>query len=461
MTETIQTTEIELKSCRLGELLGALSYALDLTEGQEAGHGIRSCFIGMRIGQKIGLSEPDLADLYYTVLLKDLGCSSNAARICQLYLTDDRVFKGDFKKVDGSIRKALAFALRHTANSEPIFKKARVIFDVLSRSDALITEIFTTRCETGADIARQMGFSDRVARGISALDEHWDGHGRPYRLAGPSIPLFSRIALVAQVFEVFSKGVSADAAIDEVSRRSGTWFDPEIVNATLACSRDPDFWRDLFSADLEERVFAMPPAQDEVILTESRFDDIIQAFSRVIDAKSPFTHGHSRRVSIYADLLAQELNFSTQGRRQIRHAALLHDIGKLGVSNQILDKKEALTDSEFEIIKSHPSLGEAILARIPAFGSISRIAATHHERLDGKGYPHGLTATHLTQEMRLVSVADVFDALSAERPYRAALPLDEVRRLMTNMANAALDDEILKVLWKVLDSSDFQVIPAS
>ncbi len=447
--------EARIEGCTLGEVLGALSHALDLTEGQEPGHCVRCCFIGTRIGERMGLSVDAAADLYYTLLLKDLGCSSNAARICQLYFTDDRIFKNGFKTVDGSVRQALAFVLRHTAKGQPLAQRARAVVDVLRNSEELVTEIFETRCETGADIARQMRFSDAVADGIAGLDEHWNGGGRPYRLVGDAIPLFSRIALLAQVLEVFSRGVGPDAALREIERRSGTWFDPEIVRAAVSCVRDPGFWDELAAPDLEQRLFAMQPALDKLTLNDARLDEIIQAFARVIDAKSPFTHGHSQRVALYTGLLSQELNFGENTQRWMWRTALMHDIGKLGVSNQILDKNGKLTEDEFATIKRHPLMSESILSRVPAFQPMAWIAAMHHERLDGKGYPYGLTASSLIQEMRVLTVADIFDALSADRPYRSALPLPEVRVIMGKMVGTAIDGDIVEALWRVVDSADF------
>lgn len=448
-----------IDGCTLGEVLGSLSHALDLTEGQEPGHCVRCCFIGTRIGEELGLSPGEAADLYYTLLLKDLGCSSNAARICQLYLTDDHSFKNGFKTVDGSVKQAIAFVLRHTATDEPLIRRARTVLDVLRGADTLVKDIFETRCLAGADIARQMRFSDAVAQGIAGLDEHWDGGGRPYRLAGDEIPLFSRIALLAQVMEVFSRAAGPDAALREIDQRSGTWFDPRIVRAAMSCARDPGFWEALAAPDIESRVFAMQPAQDALSLDDDLLDDIVKAFARVIDAKSPFTHGHSERVAHYTGLIAQELSLGANTRRWMWRTALMHDIGKLGVSNRILDKKGKLTDEEFEIVKRHPVMSQSILHHVRPFRPMAWIAAAHHERLDGRGYPYGLSADALTQEMRILTIADIFDALSADRPYKPAMPLDEVRVIMDEMVGTAIDGEILQALWAATEKSGQFVSP--
>lgn len=225
-----------IDGCTLGEVLGSLCHALDLTEGQEPGHCVRCCFIDTRIGAELGLSPGEAADLYYSLLLKDLGCSSNAARICQLHLTDDHTFKSGFKTVDGSVKQAIAFVLRHTATDEPLIRRASTVLGVLRGADEMVKDIFETRCQAGADIARQMRFSDAVAEGIAGLDEHWDGGGRPYRLAGDAIPLFSRIALLAKVMEVFSRAAGGEWSIPADTWRAGPASCKQMPTAAIMAS---------------------------------------------------------------------------------------------------------------------------------------------------------------------------------------------------------------------------------
>src|SRR3954454_7387158 len=162
-------------SIRLAEILGALSRALDLTEGQPPGHCVRCCWIGVAIGRALDLRDEELADLYYTLLLKDLGCSSNAARICELYLADDLRFKGDFKLVDGSLSQVLRFVLSHTGLKAGLAERFRGVLNILQNGGEIARDLIETRCHRGADIARQMRFSPAVASGILDLDEHWDG----------------------------------------------------------------------------------------------------------------------------------------------------------------------------------------------------------------------------------------------------------------------------------------------
>ena len=179
-----------------------------------------------------------------------------------------------------------------------------------------------------------------------------------------------------------------------------------------------------------------------------------QAFARVIDAKSPFTHGHSARVALYTDLICTELGYAPEARRWMRRAALMHDIGKLGVSNRILDKPARLTDAEFDVIRRHPAMGEEILAQVDQFRPMARLAGAHHERLDGKGYPRGLRAPEISRDVRVLTVSDIFDALTAERPYRAATPLRKTYEIMDAMVGTAIDPECYAALKRAVAAAE-------
>ncbi|MBC7280936.1 HD-GYP domain-containing protein [Hoeflea sp.] len=442
---------------RLADLLGALSYALDITEGQPEGHCIRCAFIGTRIGEALGLTDEVLKDLYYTLLLKDLGCSSNAARICELYLADDISFKRAFKTIDGSLSSALRFVFARTGLESGLSERIRAIVNILQNGGEISRSLIETRCHRGADIAAQMRFSEAVQDGIRSLDEHWDGTGKPEGLKGDQIPLISRITLMAQVIDVFRTDNGAAAALREIEARSGTWFDPALVSAFVTAQAAPDFWEMLGSPNIATRVFAMKPAQQSEPVDEDYLDDIAAAFSDVVDAKSPFTADHSNRVTLYTDMIAEELGLGPDHRRWLRRAALLHDLGKLGVSNQVLDKPGKPDADEWASIRRHPAQSEAILRRVHAFHDIAPIAAAHHERLDGKGYPYGLKGDEICLEARILTVADVFDALSAERPYRAAMPISRALAILDADAGTGFDPACIAALRSGLARLDAEV----
>lgn len=436
---------------RLSELMGAFSHALDITEGQPPGHCVRCCWIGMHIGRTVGLDESSLWELYYTLLLKDLGCSSNAARICELYLTDDLQFKRNYKTVGDSVPRALSFVLTHTGLKAGLAERFRRIFSVVRDADALARELIATRCHRGAEIATMLRFPRGVADGILSLDEHFNGKGRPEGLAGSAIPLYSRIALLSQVIDVFHTQGGPQAALDEAWLRSGRWFDPELVKAFEAVAASPGFWQALAADDLAARVHAIEPQVRQVVLDDAYLDDIAAAFGQVVDAKSPYTSGHSTRVARYADAIAEKLGIDAASRRWLHRGALLHDVGKLGVSNSVLDKAGSLDAAEWEAVRRHAEYTESILGRFSGFAELARIAGAHHERLDGAGYPRGVAADAIVLETRIITTADIFDAITAERPYRGAIPMGQALDMMRKTVGTALDPSCFEALCASVD----------
>ena len=441
------TTPVRL---RLSELISALSYALDITEGQPAGHCVRCCWIGMHIGQQLGLDERALWELYYSLLLKDLGCSSNAARICELYLTDDRSFKHDFKQVGDSLPQVLNFVLGHTGLRAPLAERFRSVLNIVRHGDEIANELISTRCQRGAEIARLLRFPEAVAAGIYSLDEHYNGKGRPLGLAGDAIPLNARIALLAQVVDVFHTAGGRAAALQEVASRSGQWFDPRLVELMQSLGNNEDFWAMLGSPSLDEAIWALEPSGQVIELDDDYLDDITTAFGQVVDSKSPYTSGHSARVALYTDLIAEELGISVERRRWIKRGAMLHDVGKLGVSNSILDKPGKLDAEEWAAVQAHAMYTEVILSRIDAFAELAIVSAAHHERLDGKGYPRGVSAAEIRLETRIITTADIFDAITAARPYRGAIPIPRTLEMMAENVGTAIDPDCFAALQRII-----------
>lgn len=431
---------------KLSELIAALSHALDMTEGQPVGHCVRCCWIGMQIGCEIGLPDEERWELFYTLLLKDLGCSSNAARICELYLTDDLGFKRDFKTVGDSLPQVLRFVLAHTGLKASLAERFRSVLTILRDGPRISQELIATRCQRGAEIARLLRFPERVSQGIYSLDEHFNGHGKPEGLAGTAIPVYARIALLAQVVDVFHTASGPQAALAEARLRSGSWFDPALVAAFERAAAAPAFWPTLASPVIEQAVSALEPAGRELPLDDDYLDDIAAAFGQVVDSKSPYTSGHSERVALYTDVVAEALGLSPERRRWLRRGALLHDVGKLGVSNSVLDKPGPLDDEEWQAMRRHAAYTEAILSRVGAFSELARIAGAHHERLDGGGYPRGLRAGQIDLATRIITVADIFDAITADRPYRGPIPVPRALEMMAGMVGSAIDADCFEAL---------------
>lgn len=408
------------------DVIAGLSGALDITEGHPTGHAARSCLIGLRLASVIGVDEASRGDLVHALLLKDAGCSSNAARLSQLVGGSDHeakraVWLTDWRRWS----EKLAYVTAYTGRGEALWSRLGRLARLAAQPKAE-QEMFQIRCDRGAAIALDLGLSRATAEAIRAMDEHWDGGGLPSGLRGHDIPLLAQIVGIAQVTEIFWEKADVRAAVDVVKRRSGRWFNPALVRAVRVIARDERFWHDLRTGDPVELLHAVAPAAALAATTAAGLDRVVEAFAGVIDAKSPFTHDHSRRVADYAVAAAERLGFPAARLSRLRRTALLHDIGKLGVSNSILDKNGPLTPDEWTAMKTHTRHTYEILDRVPVFREVAFDAACHHERLDGGGYHLGLSGAALSPTARVLAVADVTDALRSDRPYRAGMPVERV-----------------------------------
>jgi putative nucleotidyltransferase with HDIG domain len=436
------------------EVLAALSRALDLTEGQPLGHSVRACVIGMRLGQSIGLAEEELAALYYALLLKDAGCSSNAARMAALYGSDDQTIKPRLKIVDWDDRMRTALETwRNTGLNASLWSRVNYFLGI-AREENVAKEIIAARCERGADIARRLGFPASTVRAIRSLDEHWNGKGYPDGKRGDEIPLLSRILNIAQTLEVFLARDGLVAAVDVLRERRGRWFDPALVDEVLKWRRDGDWWHSIHTPNVEENVLSLEPAQRARTLDERGLDDVAQAFADIIDAKSPFTYRHSSTVAMYACAIGERTGFDAEQLRRTRRAGLLHDVGKVGISNRILDKNGPLGSDERTAIQKHPVYTWEILSRVTAFASFARQASTHHEKLDGSGYPWGIGSDEMDPMARALVVADIYEALTADRPYRAGMKVEDALGIIERERGRKLDGGAIDALASAVEAAD-------
>ncbi len=441
-----------LSELRLSEVLAALSHALDLTEGQPPGHAQRTCLIALRIAERLGLPEQDRAALFYAALLKDAGCSNAAARFSALFAGDDIAIKQAGKFVDWTRpQDAIRFTARQVGGGMTRLQRARQFVIALRGLAAEGNALVTARCERGADVIAALGLPAAASDAVRALDERWDGGGQPYRLAGEQLPLLGSIVGLAQTAEVFLTGFGREAARTVVRRRRGSAFDPRVADAFLAIGDDDRLWRDHEREDLSTLLSELEPAELVRIADEHELDRVAEAFARVIDAKSPYTASHSAGVARFAVAIGEQLGFAPATLRDLNRAGLLHDVGKLAISSAILDKPGKLTDDEFRQIRMHAVYGEQILRPVRAFAAWSDDAAAHHERLDGRGYHRGLNGSQLSPLARTLAVADVFEALTAERPYRGAMAPDEALGLMRKEVGTAYCPRAFAALEAIAD----------
>ncbi len=446
-------TVTDTQQVNMSEVLAGLASILDIVEGQPPGHVLRSCLIGMRIGERIGLDDEQRSSLFYALLLKDAGCSSNAARISAMFDADDFVSKYTYKTVDWTRQPdATLYVMRTVSPDGSIWSKARQVIEIGRQKHSSVKQLIEIRCERGAGIARLLGLSEDTAVAIRNLDEHWDGAGHPDGASGGESPLLARICGLAQTVDVFYSQFGPVMAENMVLDRRGTWFDPVLADILLAEARAGQLWTALESDHLSAVVEALEPASLIIPATPERLDLIAVAFSQIIDAKSPYTSQHSAGVARVAALLAQRMGFSERAVQEQERAGLLHDIGKLGVSNRILDKPGKLTDAEFREIQKHPELTYQTLVRVGPLAKIAEVSALHHERLDGSGYYRGMSAHNLGLSARILAVADVYDALVSDRPYRAGMPIEQALAIIRTDAGSKLCPECVEQLVELAPS---------
>jgi HD-GYP domain-containing protein (c-di-GMP phosphodiesterase class II) len=433
---------------RMSDLISALSYALDVTEGQPMGHAVKCCLLGMRLADVLKLPVDQRADLYYALLLKDAGCSSNAARMYEIFGGDERKAKQEVKGTDWTRATfdGLEYLLRNVMPGKSRLERVFSIANIAANRDKNTSELISVRCDRGAQIARKVGFPEATSQAIYYLDEHWNGKGFPEKRHGEEIPLFSRIMNLCQTLEVFVTLNGPRDAFEVLRERSGSWFDPELVRAACELEKDSSLWKTMEESKIRDLVIGLEPLGLFLYADESKLDNVCEAFSDIIDIKSPYTHAHSRGVTKAAVHIAEKLGMHEKEVSVVRRSALLHDIGKLSVPNNILDKPGKLTPQEWETIRLHPYYTQRILERISGFQHLAFIASTHHEKLDGSGYFRNLRASQLPMESRAIAVADIFDALSAARPYREAQPREKVFGIMSQDVPHLLDADCFEAL---------------
>ncbi len=431
-------------------LLAALSTALDLTEGQLPGHALRTAYLATRAAEAMHLSGADRATVFYAAFLKDAGCSSNAAAVTRIFGMDDIALKGRQAGLERSILAYAAFTIRNLPATEPLPLRLRRLIRIglTGTRERRATE--QIRCERGAAIARKAGFGDAVGAAVHDVHEHWDGGGEPRGLARTDIDRHARIISACAGLDLFVSLRGRAEALTVLAARRGSWYEPDVVDALFDLTTH-GLLDELDDADLVGRTMALGPVDRVDAGLDVDVDGLASAFADIVDAKSPFTGSHSQRVAAVAERIAIHLGLADRDVVDVRRAGLLHDLGKLGVPNTILDKPSRLEPSEFEVIRRHPELTLRILEPVPAFAAVAELAACHHERLDGRGYFRGLTAPELKMGARIVAVADVYEALTADRPYRAAMPVETALDILRSEAGEHLAGDVIEALVATLD----------
>jgi HD-GYP domain-containing protein (c-di-GMP phosphodiesterase class II) len=402
---------------RLAELVAAVSLGIDLGFGQPMEHVLRQCLIALRLAERVGLDEEQRAVVYYTALLVNVGCHTDAHEQAK-WFGDDFAVKGiKYKHELRSVRGAAAGMRLVGAGSQPLHR-FRIGLELAVSGHRELDGMIEHHAQMARRLGEQLGLSEAVLEALGGAYEQWDGRGWPGKLSGDDIPLASRIAQLAEFVEVAHRVGGVAGAKDVARHRAGKQFDPALAKLVLADG-------DLILSALEEvdtwrAVIAAEPAL-AVVLSGERFDAALVAIATFIDLKSPYFLGHSLAVAELVAAAGRQLDLPEGEVRTLWRAGLVHDFGRLGVSNAILDKHGRLGAGEWERVRLQPYLTERMLRQSDALAALGVIAVQQRERLDGGGYPHGLSGAAISRHARLLGAADAYQAMSEPRPQRPAL----------------------------------------
>ena len=426
-------TSLAGSDVRLAELVASISLATDLGLGQPMEHVLRSCVLGLRIAERLELSESERAVVYYVALLAWLGCHADSHEQ-SAWFGDDIELRADRHLVDAV---GLRFMLGHVGRGEPASRRALRLGSLLLSGRDAVTAMETTHCMIAGLFATRLGLGDEVRDGLQHVFERWDGKGTPAGIAGDEIALSARIAVVSDIVESFRRLGGSAAAVDVARRRAGGQFDPSL--AELVCENADALLDGLDEATGWDAAIAAEPALARR-LSGVELEPALEAIADFADLKSPYTTGHSRGVAECAAAAALLAGLGQPAATELRRAGLIHDVGRLGVSNTVWDKPGPLSETERERVRMHPYLTQRTFSRSPRLAALAEVAAAHHERLDGSGYPRGLAGGALSPEARILAAADAYQAMTEPRPHRPARsPEDAARQLREDVHSGRLD----------------------
>jgi HD-GYP domain-containing protein (c-di-GMP phosphodiesterase class II) len=426
---------------RLAELVAVLSLAVDLGLGQPMEHLLRACLVALRLAEDLGLGEDERAVVYYVALLGWVGCHADAHEQAA-WFGDDISLKADRFDVDFAGISRARFVLGRLGTGRSPVERTRMLGSLVAARVRMAGMFEATHCRIAGNVALGLGLGVEVADALGHVFERWDGRGSPVGVGGDRIPVAARIVPLASVAEFHRRHGGVAGAVEAVRNRRGTHFDPGLVDCL--CANATRLMTGLDSAASWEELIRAEPALRPVLST-AELDRALEAVSELADLKSPYTTGHSRAVAELACDAARRSGLPTASVQALRRAALIHDLGRLGVSNAIWDKRAPLAAAETERVRMHPYYMLRMFSQQLRLRPLAELAATHSERVDGSGYPRGLSGAALGPEARLLAAADVYRALLEPRPHRSARDPEQARQELESEARAGrLDSEAVR-----------------
>lgn len=417
------------------ELTVAFSQALDFAEGRPTGHAARVCYIALNLARALDLPVEEQRVAFYASLLHDAGAAPASAETCRLLsLSEQTVFGG-----------------------RPGQSPQQFALEIAPANAAALVNVLRAHLKLGAEVARNLQFDQEIRKAIETHHERWDGQGYPRALKGEAIPVGGRVVTAADIVESLIEAETNPLTarrnlVSLLAEHGGKTMDPELARAARDLVRSDTFWLGLHDGALTRELASVAPARQEA---ESVPDDLLtfaRVFSELADAKGEHTSQHSDRTALIADGIAQMLGLGEGKRALLRLAALLHDIGLLGVAARVIAKPDILSLSEMEVMRKHPTLSQQVLEALPGLSDVARWVGAHHERPDARGYPEMLDGEHIPLEARILALADTYVALTSRRPYRRALSHEDAQQVLLGGAGTQLDDRLVRVFSSLAEA---------
>jgi HD-GYP domain-containing protein (c-di-GMP phosphodiesterase class II) len=413
------------------ELAAAFAPALDLAEGRAPGHAARVCYIALDLAEALELPPDERRTVYYASLLHDAGAAPASAVFCrERGLTEERLFGA------GAERSPQQLAL-----------------EIAPAYGAGVVGVLRDHPEHGALVAAELGFGVEVQQAIAAHHERWDGHGYPRALKGEAVPRPARIAGAADVVESLisaePNALTARRNLPAALLAQRGAFDPALEAPLRALTRGDAFWLGLHHVAQPGELPARCPEGGQEC-SPADIETFARVFAGLADAKGEHTGEHGNRTAEIALRLGRAVGLADEQLDLLRIAALVHDVGLLGVPARVIAKPDILSLSEMEMMRRHPAYSQMIVEALPGFDEMARWVGAHHERPDGKGYPELLDDDAIPLEARIIAVADTYVALTSPRPYRAALSEADAQQVLLGGAGTQLDPKLVQILVEVL-----------
>jgi HD-GYP domain-containing protein (c-di-GMP phosphodiesterase class II) len=417
---------------RTAEVIAALCLGTDLGMGFPFEHGLHTTLIAMRLTDRLGVDRERAAQTYYACLLSHAGCTTQAHVAAEVFggsLTTsfNPVMYGSGREVLGGLLRTLPDP------GGPALVRAAQTARRLPRMAREQRPALTAACEVAGMLANGVGAPPSVPGLLAHVTERWDGKGPLRRAKQEEIPLPMRIVHVATDAALQRHIGGVDHAVRLVRARGGHAFDPEVT----ACLADDG--AEILALDARasawEEVLALEPPPGLMVEGEG-LDRALGSMGNFADLISPYLAGHSTGVADLAAAAARHCRFDAVAVTAIRRAGLVHDLGRVAVHPRIWQKPGPLTADEWEQVRLHPYHAERVLSRSPFLTALARVAAAHHERLDGSGYHRAAAGPELGLPARLLAAADAYHAMTEPRPHRGPLPPDRAARALAAEVSA-------------------------